>query len=198
MFTSYYHSRCVLLFRQIYDPLIRLIGLETLGIMHPHWHSASSATQQRLILLFIQSPAAVFESEVNSTRSAHDVAAVFRWAIRHLELPGASFGNDPTWYHNFFKAEKSASYPLNSFTEMLAPQLPAINLELLTTTLNLFSSLAAHSEANSISGSKLSKFLGLWLLTAERSTPGDDFLAFYDKWDKHGRILEHLFLSHIR
>ncbi|KAJ3903378.1 hypothetical protein F5879DRAFT_157590 [Lentinula edodes] len=173
-------------------------GLETLGIMHPHWHSASSATQQRLILLFIQSPAAVFESEVNSTRSAHDVAAVFRWAIRHLELPGASFGNDPTWYHNFFKAEKSASYPLNSFTEMLAPQLPAINLELLTTTLNLFSSLAAHSEANSISGSKLSKFLGLWLLTAERSTPGDDFLAFYHKWDKHGRILEHLFLSHIR
>ncbi|KAJ4482350.1 hypothetical protein J3R30DRAFT_2160573 [Lentinula aciculospora] len=173
-------------------------GLETLGIMHPHWHSASPATQQRLVLHFIQSSPAVFESEVNSTRSAHDVAAVFRWALRHLELPGPSFGNDPAWYHNYFEAEKSASYPPKSFSEILAPQLPNINLELLITTLNLFSSLAAHSEANSISGSKLSKFLGLWLLTVERSTPGDDFLALYNKWDKHGRILEHLFLSHIR
>ncbi|KAJ3891225.1 hypothetical protein GG344DRAFT_17971, partial [Lentinula edodes] len=91
---------------------------------------------------------------------------------------------------------KSASYTLNSFTEMLAPQLPDINLELFTITLNLFCSLEAHSEANSICGSKLSKFLGLWLLTAARSTPGDDFLTFYSKSDKHGRILEHLFLSH--
>ncbi|KAJ3731215.1 hypothetical protein DFJ43DRAFT_1155729 [Lentinula guzmanii] len=173
-------------------------GLETLGIMHPHWHSASPATQQRLILLFIQSSAADFESEINSTRSAHDVAAVIRWALRHLELPGPSFGNDQTWYHNFFEAEQTASYPPKSFSEILAPQLPPVNLELLTTTLDLFSSLAAHSEANGISGSKLSKLLGLWLLTAERSTPGDDFLAFYTKWDKYGRILEHLFLSHIR
>ncbi|KAJ3839397.1 hypothetical protein F5878DRAFT_535662 [Lentinula raphanica] len=173
-------------------------GLETLGIMHPHWHSASPATQQRLILLFIQSSAAEFESEVNSTRSAHDVAAVFRWAIRHLELSGPFFGQKEAWYHDFFEAEKSASYPPKSFAQILAPQLPATNLELLTTAVDLFSSLAAHSEANGISGSKLSKSLGLWLLTSERSTPGDDFLTFYAKWDKYGRMMEHLFLSHIR
>ncbi|KAF9077536.1 hypothetical protein BDP27DRAFT_1311218 [Rhodocollybia butyracea] len=171
-------------------------GLETLGIMHPHWHSASPATQQRLILLFIQSSAAVFESEIASTRSPHDVAAVLRWAYRHLQL--SSFGNDSDWYRNFFEAEKSASYPAKSFSEILAPQLPATNLELLTTTLDLFSSLAAHSESNSISGSKLSKFFGLWLLAAERSAPSDDFISFYNQWDKQGRILEHLFLSHIR
>ncbi|KIK69745.1 hypothetical protein GYMLUDRAFT_34133 [Collybiopsis luxurians FD-317 M1] len=173
-------------------------GLETLGIMHPHWHSASPAAQQRLILLFIQESAAAFESEITSTRSPHDVAAVLRWAFRHLQLPGTSFGNDPLWYNHFFELEKSASYPPKSFSEILAPQLQTINLELLTTTLDLLSSLAAHAEANSISGSKLSKVFGFWLLTAEKSRQTSDFLSFYEQWDRQGRILEHLFLSHIR
>ncbi|KAF5380679.1 hypothetical protein D9757_007070 [Collybiopsis confluens] len=172
-------------------------GLETLGIMHPNWHSASPVIQTRLILLFIQSSAAVFESEITSTRSPHDVSAVLRWAFRHLQIPGASFGNDPSWYSHFLESEKSASYPQKSFSEILAPQLPAINLELLTTTLDLFTSLAAHAEANSVSGSKLSKFLGFWLLSAERSSP-NGFLSFYDRWDRQGRMLEHLFLSYIR
>src|ERR1700761_7700901 len=105
--------------------------------MHPHWHSASPTAQQRLILLFIQESAAAFESEITSTRSPHDVAAVLRWAFRHLQLPGTSFGNDPLWYNHFFELEKSASYPPKSFSEILAPQLQTINLELLTTTLDL-------------------------------------------------------------
>lgn len=166
--------------------------------MHPHWHSASPATQQRLILLFVQSSAAVFESEVSSTRSPHDVAAVLRWAFRHLKLPGDSFGNDPAWYRVFFDTEKADSYPPKSFSEILAPQLPSVNLQLLNASVELFSSLAAHAEANGVSGSKLSKLLGLWLLTPERSKPDYDFISFYNQWDKQGRILEHIFLSYIR
>ncbi|KAE9408902.1 hypothetical protein BT96DRAFT_913603 [Gymnopus androsaceus JB14] len=174
-------------------------GLETLGIFHPHWHSASPATQQRLILLFVQSSATVFESEISSTRSPHDVAAVLRWAFRHLKLDSASFGNNPTWYRDFFEAEKSGSYPPKSFSEILAPQLPPVNWQLLNATVELFSAVAAHAEANGVSGSKLSKLLGLWLLAPERSTSDHhDFLSFYDQWERQGRILEHLFLSYIR
>ncbi|RDB18230.1 hypothetical protein Hypma_000622 [Hypsizygus marmoreus] len=189
-------------------------GLETLGIMHPHWYSGSPEIQRRLISLFIQSLApnssittlspatsafgTAFESEISSTRSPHDVAAVLRWGLRHLQLEGKSFGKEDAWYKTFFDAERSSDYPAHAFTTILAPQLPTSHLELLTATLEIFSSLAAHGEANGISGSKLSKFFGLWLLTTQRAEQNDDWPTFYARWEYTGRVLEHLFLARIR
>jgi|SRR5882762_1327351 len=185
-----------------------LAGLETLGIMHPHWHSASPEIQRRLISLFIQSltkgsttTPTPFETELKFTRSPHDVAAVLRWGLRHLKLEGSSFGKDSSewsWYQNFSRAEHAAEYPPKAFSGKLVPLLPKSHLNLLLATLEIESSLAAHAEHNSISGSKLSKFLGLWLLTASRSEVNDDWDAFYTRWERAGRILEHLFLSRIR
>ncbi|KAF9235011.1 hypothetical protein BU15DRAFT_51899 [Melanogaster broomeanus] len=192
-------------------------GLETLGIMHPHWFSASPDIQRKLISLFVHSltpnsrittlsptptsPTSAFENEINYTRSPHDVAAVLRWGLRHLKLENDHFGRDATewaWYKAFFDAEREASYPPKAFTELLLPQLPTAHIELLTATLDVISSLASHAEANSISGSKLSKFLGLWLLTSTRSEQSDDWTKFYARWERTGRILEHLFLSRLR
>jgi hypothetical protein len=194
-----------------------LLGLETLGVMHPHWHSASLEVQCRLISLYLLSLAstgrndatsptsptapATFEYELNYTHSPHDVAAVLRWGLRHLKLDGDSFGKesgDWTWYNTFAKAECTSSYPPDAFSKFLIPQLPAAHTELLLATLDIISSLSARCEANGSSGSKLSKFLGLWLLTCEDSTEGDDWSTFYDRWDRAGRILEHLFLARIR
>ncbi|KAJ7655170.1 hypothetical protein DFH06DRAFT_993223 [Mycena polygramma] len=189
-------------------------GLETLGIMIPHWYSASPTVQRKLISLFIQSlalrspittlsptassPVSAFESEISTTRSPHDVAAVLRWGLRHLQLDGSSFGKDEQWYGQFLDAEKASEYPVRAYTEKLAPLLGSAHFHLLTATLEIISSLAAHAEANSISGSKLSKMLGLWLLAAPRVTEGDDCLSFYAQWEKWGRVLEHLFLARIR
>ncbi|KAG2135354.1 uncharacterized protein EDB93DRAFT_1254271 [Suillus bovinus] len=191
-------------------------GLETLGIMHPHWHSASPDIQRKLISLFIHSlapksrmsptPAAAasaFDAELEYTRSPHDVAAVLRWGLRHLVLENNSFGKDVSapewaWYKSFFDAEKGASYPPKSFTELLLPKLPPVHIELLLATIDIISALASHAEANSISGSKLSKVLGLWLLTATRTEQTDNWTTFYARWERAGRILEHLFLARIR
>ncbi|KAI9435839.1 hypothetical protein H4582DRAFT_1796100, partial [Lactarius indigo] len=191
-------------------------GLETLGIMHPHWHSASQEVQHRLISLYILSLAsnspnsvtsptsptsATFESELHYARSPHDVGAVLRWGLRHLKLDGASFGKesgDWTWYNTFAAAERTGSFPSDAFSKSLIPQLPLAHSELLLATLDIISSLSAHGEANGSSGSRLSRFLGLWLLTAEHSPEGDDWATFYDRWDRAGRILEHLFLARIR
>ncbi|KAG6879579.1 hypothetical protein C0992_001193 [Termitomyces sp. T32_za158] len=142
--------------------------------------------------------ARVFNSAISSTKSPHDVAAVLRWGLRHLQLEGASFGKDDIWYKTFFDAERSAGWPPNGYSSTLAPLIPTSHLELLTATLELFSSLAAHAEANGISGSKLSKFFGLWLLTVERTEKDDDWTTFYARWERTGRMLEHLFLSRIR
>jgi len=182
--------------------------------MHPHWYSASPDIQRRLISLFIQSLApkspistlsptnstfvSAFESEIASARSPHDVAAVLRWGLRHLRLEGNSFGKDDAWYKIFFDAERSSGYPSTAFSTQLAPQLPGPHLELLVATLEILSSLAAHAEANGISGSKLSKFFGLWLLTVHRAEDKDDWPTFYTRWERMGCILEHLFLSRIR
>ncbi|KAH0834127.1 hypothetical protein J3R83DRAFT_11417 [Lanmaoa asiatica] len=192
-------------------------GLETLGIMHPHWFSSSPDVQRKLISLFIRSltpqsrittlsptptsATSAFENELHYTRSPHDVAAVLRWGLRHLSLENGHFGKDGTewaWYNVFFHAERNASYPPKGFSELLLPQLPASHIELLTATLILVSSLASHAEANSISGSKLSKFLGVWLLVATRAEQSDDWNRFYARWERAGRIMEHLFLARLR
>jgi uncharacterized protein DUF1708 len=185
--------------------------------MHPHWHSASPDVQQRLISLYILSLAstspndaispahptapATFEYELQYTCSPHDAAAILRWGLRHLKLDGDSFGKesgDWTWYNTFAEAERASSYPPDAFSKFLIPEVPTAHTELLLATLDIISSLSARSEANGSSGSKLSKFFGLWLLTCEDSTEGDDWSAFYDRWDRAGRILEHLFLARIR
>lgn len=192
-----------------------LTGLETLGIMHPHWYSSSADVQRSLISRFIYSlnlqnsdnvaspssitsPTSLFESEIHFTRSPHDIAAVLRWGLRHLQIEGESFGTDDGWYKAFLDAEAAAEYPPKSFSEKLAPNLPPAHLDLLTATLEIFSSLAAHAEANSTSGSKLSKMFGLWLLAARRAEDKDDWTSFYARWERTGRMLEHIFLARIR
>ena len=175
-------------------------GLNTLGIMHPHWHSASPAAQRRIIALFVNSIApstasttpatpstpasasAAFSTELDYTRSPHDVAAVFRWALRHLKLDGASFDgrtistssalSGPNaslatlgWYDMFASNEQAQSYPVQAFSDLLLPKLPRSHTDLLLATTGLMSSLAAHSEWNGVSSSKLAMVFGHYLLT---------------------------------
>ena len=195
-----------------------ITGLETLGVMRPHWHSASPHLQRKLISLFILSLAqkspettlvpstsllSVFDSELEYTRSVHDIAAVFRWALRHLKLEGASFGSSPSsdewsWYNKFNEAERKSSYDPRVFTTKLVPELLSIHTQLLIPILDIISSLAAHAEANGYSGSKLSKYFGFWLLTAHRGAGTEDWNSFYTRWEASGRMLEHLFLSWLR
>ncbi|TDL27000.1 hypothetical protein BD410DRAFT_763278, partial [Rickenella mellea] len=191
-------------------------GLETLGIMHPHWHSASPFLQRKLLSLFVLSlpPASpssasaassAFSSELTYARNPHDVSAVLRWGLRHLSLSGSSFGNPVpgppdgfAWYDRFSKAERNQAYPPKAFSQLLVPTLPKEHVDLLRVTLDMISSLAARSEMNSVSGSKLSMFFGQYLLTGNKTDNINDWAAFYAQWERAGRILEHLFLAHLR
>jgi hypothetical protein len=187
--------------------------------MHPHWYSASPEVQRKLIQLFIlslglknptttlspspTSPSLIFETELNYTRSPHDIAGVLRWAIRHLQLDGPSFGqtsdsSEWAWYQSFASSERQADYPPAAFSKFLTPSLPPAHLQLLIALLNIISSLAAHAETTGMSGSKLAKLFGLWLVSAERAKASKDWAEFYKRWERAGRILEHLFLVHLR
>ncbi|OBZ74292.1 hypothetical protein A0H81_05232 [Grifola frondosa] len=97
------------------------------------------------------SPSMIFNTELEYTRSPHDLAAVLRWALRHLRLDGESFGNGTApwqWYAGFAEAERASSYSPSAFTDA--------------------------------------------------SEDTDDWSTFYSRWERAGRIMEHLFLAHIR
>ena len=180
--------------------------------MYPHWYAASNEVQRRLVFLFLlslksklpasspESASALFDSELKYT-SPHDVAAVLRWALRHLKLEGTSFGKDASeweWYATFASSERQADFPPAAFSKTLIPLLPSSHVQLLTTTLDIIESLAAHAEVNGSSGSKLSKLFGLWLVSGQRVNKEEDWAEFYKRWETAGRILEHLFLAHVR
>jgi Meiotically up-regulated protein Msb1/Mug8 domain len=191
-------------------------ALGTLGVMRPHWFASShqQEIQLQLISRFLQclsssksnasasgstSPSTTFESELRYTRDPHDVAAVLRWGLRHLQLDGNSFSSSSTvdWYQSFVDSERSGSYPSKAFDTILVPLLPASHSQLLRAILDLVSSLAAHSEENGISGNKLSKVLGWWIISS-RNVQGLGWREFYAQWEAAARQFEHLFLAYIR
>ena len=190
--------------------------METLGVMRPHWFASprQQEVQLQLINRFLQtlsgsssngvgtsstSSRVTFESELRYTSDPHDVAAVLRWGLRHLQLDGNSFGSSTStdWYRSFADSERSESYPLKAFDDILVPLLPVSHTQLLRATLDLVSSLAAHSEENGISGNKLSKVLGWWILSS-RNVQALGWREFYTQWEAAARQFEHIFLAYIR
>lgn len=209
----------LLLVKACSSAIVERGGLESLGLMHPHWYSASPEIQRKLISLFIlslgpkspittlsptpASPSAIFETELSYTRDPHDIASVLRWGVRHLQLDGSSFGKDASpsewsWYTRFATTERDSNYPPRAFSQSLVPLLPPAHLQLLTALLDIMSSFAAHGEAIGTSASKLSKLFGLWMVTAERAKASENWSQFYKRWEQAGRIFEHLFLAYIR
>ncbi|KIM26582.1 hypothetical protein M408DRAFT_58686, partial [Serendipita vermifera MAFF 305830] len=92
---------------------------------------------------------------------------------------------------------KTANYPPDAYTTILAPLLPAPHLELLNSVFHTASSVAAFGETNGVSGDKLTRLIGWWLLS-ERPTPPSGLVGFLQEWDTAARILEHLFLAYVR
>lgn len=152
--------------------LLLVAGLATLGIFKPHWHSASQDQQRKLITLFLQSIANTttlppppstslekFEAQLQ-TASPHDVADVLKWGLRHLQLENQSFplvasSDEWGWYRTFAEAENAAGFPPTAYTDLLLPLLPPAHQELLSTFLDIGTSVAAHAEANGVSGKQV-------------------------------------------
>ncbi|KAG8833495.1 hypothetical protein FRC17_010607 [Serendipita sp. 399] len=193
-------------------------GLETPGIFKAFWYAQSAEKQRRLLVAFLQTltgdsaeakdkdaepkpnPAVeTFEAYLASA-SPHDVAEVFKWALRHFKLEGSSFGNSTDeygWYRTFAESEKSASYPPEAYSSILPPLLPSEHQQLLDALFGFASSLASYAEINGVSGSKFTRLIGWWLLSGRRE-PSNGLVEFIQDWDTAARILEHLFLAYIR
>lgn len=152
--------------------LLLAAGLATLGIFKPHWHSASQDQQRKLITLFLQSIAnasslppppgpSLEKFEVHlQLASPHDVADVLKWGLRHLQLennsfPTATSHDEWAWYKSFAQAERTAGFPPDAYTNLLLPLLPSVHQQLLSTFLDIATSVTAHAEANGVSGERV-------------------------------------------
>ena len=171
-----------------------ILGLETLGLFHPHWLSASSSSQARLISAFL-SPASNTERFTADLESSgpHDVAAVFKWGLRHT-----SPAPDPSlaWYSAFATAERNASFPHNAFGSIALPNAPLIKA-----LLDLCASVASHADGNGFFNTRLAKALAWWIVGQQAQVHGaahESWDAFYGEWDKAARVLEHVFLAYLR
>jgi len=170
-----------------------LAGLATLGIFKPHWHSALQDQQRKLITLFLQSIANTttlppppgtslekFEAQLQ-TASPHDVADVLKWGLRHLQLENQSFPTATSpdgwgWYKTFAQAERAADFPPAAYSDLLLPLLPPAHQELLSTFLDIGTSVAAHAETNGVSGQWVTiTQYAIWL-HARRSACTNPFL----------------------
>lgn len=183
--------------------------------MRPHWFASPNHHEAQLKLLsyFFQSltirpvngagPSLSsddpFENELRYTRDPHDVAAVLRWGLRHLQLENDTFASATVqdWYQTFVNSERAEGYPPQAFDQILSPLLPNIHVQLTRAVLDLIASLAAHSEANGISGNKLSKVLGWWIISS-RAVKEPEWPSFYADWEGAARQFEHLFLAYLR
>lgn len=188
-------------------------GIETLGVFHPHWLSASADSQRDLISRYIytlsrNSPKAQqkFQSALGDAQPT-DVAAVLKWGLRHLVIEDGTFGKKSAagndgwgWYIQFVESERKASFPTDAFSKQLIPLLPSVHATLLTDLLGLFSSVAAHAQANGMFNTKLCKTLAWWIVSSRKwdHTDSDAWKSFYEAWDRSARILEHIMLAYLR
>ena len=185
------------------------LGLETLALFHPHWLSASPGRQCKLITQFLlalkSNNFARFEADLWDA-GPQDVAPVLKWGLQHLTIEKNSFRirnrTHPTedqwaWYNAFAEKECVASFPMDSFSSVLLPLLPNSHAVLLKNLMELFTSIASHTDGNGMFNTKLSKVLSWWIIS-NCTWAGTGFGSFYVEWDHAARILEHVFLVYVR
>ncbi len=131
----------------------------------------------------------------------HDVVAVMKWGLRHLRLRCADFDSKDAdeWYDGFAAAERAAAYPARAIADLLHPKLPIATAELLSETLDLMASVAAHSSTNHMPAAQICKVLGFWLfgrIGVAHPPPTVDELV--DAVNRAAGVAEHLLLAHIR
>lgn len=77
----------------------------------------------------------------------------------------------------------------------LLDKIPAANARLLTTVLELFANIAAHSKANGMPPRRLAGTLGAYIF----GLPDDEtFDATYIEWQRATNATEHLLLAYVR
>ncbi|SPC66483.1 uncharacterized protein UHOD_08604 [Ustilago sp. UG-2017b] len=133
--------------------------------------------------------------------SPHDIVSVLKWGLRHMRVQCSDFNckSSDEWYDCFYSLECESRYQPRAIADFLHLKLPQATAELLSETLDLMASVAAHSSSNHMPASALCKSLGFWLLgRIGVAHPPPTFDELKETMDKASAMVEHLLLAHIR
>ena len=133
--------------------------------------------------------------------SPHDLVSVLKFGLRHLRLSPSDFNSTTScsWYDPFVLSERESDYHPRAIADLLHPKLPIATAELLSETLDLMASVAAHAGSNHMPASALCKVVGFWLfgrVGVAHPPPTVDELV--EGVNKAAGVAEHLLLAHIR
>ena len=99
-------------------------------------------------------------------------------------------------YNSFLRAEQRAGFPLDSYDKLFVPRIPPNIKAYLDNVFRIWAAIAAHANANDLTGGKLSRLLGWWILG--QRAKATEYLGLYEGWVNAGRRTEHLFFAWIR
>lgn len=209
---------------------IKMRGLATVGIFRPFRPSESQHELERLIELFLLASAPetyesifVIDASVLSNLFAdafgkkdadtefrrtlayanmHDVVALFKWALRRLDLQANDLGpsgkSSYEWYEHFAKREREAAYPLRAFSEHLLEPMAADAAKVFCIVFDVMSTIAAHHVANAMSAWRLCRILGYWFVGRIDAKNPTDISSTFKLYTRASQVTEHLLLAYIR
>lgn len=198
------------------DPNSALPGLTTPSLFLPHCLPSSTDIQQTLLVLFLRHrrpellpqptepalrsslapapPSAdyLFTTELRyTTASAHDLAAVVRYALRH-RAPSAGASD---WYTSLAVWEWERGYEPTAWAQLAGMDAPLVAM--LASVCEVLSGLAACVGTTGVGAGKLARIVGFWTLRdgREKVDTLEDLLKVVERL---GQRMEHLLLTYIR
>jgi hypothetical protein len=145
------------------------------------------------------------ESCISDTLQPADLAECLKYILRRLNPPASSSGSStdtplkPELYKAFTKAERDADHPLDAYDKLFIPRVPEGMRALLDEVFDLCAAVAAHSDNNGLSGSKLVGLIAWWIWGCARAgCPILSWDELYGEWSNAWKRVEHLFLAWIR
>ncbi|KAG0148230.1 hypothetical protein CROQUDRAFT_90562 [Cronartium quercuum f. sp. fusiforme G11] len=128
--------------------------------------------------------------------SPHNLSAFLKWILaRHTNQRGQHGILDWQTYLTWRSAESDTNYPPDFISSHLFPALPTTTVSLLSTLLDLFSTVSAYSHLNGMTIHKCSAIFGAYIFGLE-----DDltFEQTYSHWLRYAHATEHLVLAFLR
>ena len=142
---------------------------------------------------------------IGDTTSPSDFVGCLLFLLSRLqvtaqqETPERCILLDTGAYNTFLTSEREANYPITAYDSLFASGMRAHTRTFLEQVFEVMAAVAAHSDANGLSGGSMSRLLGWWLWYP--TTPGASLKRWeelYNIWLGAGRRTEHLFYAWIR
>ncbi|WWD05014.1 hypothetical protein V865_003085 [Kwoniella europaea PYCC6329] len=129
--------------------------------------------------------------------TSSDLSEVLKYTLRRLQPTPPEPLIDTGLYTAFVQAERSSSYPLDTFETLLSPRLKTGVATYLNEIFEVWSAVITHAEQNAMTPGRLAYLLGWWTWGCSTGKL-KSWEELYKDWKSAGQRMEHLLYVWIR